>query len=673
MLANGFGEHNIQGIGDKHIPLIHNVMATDLVVGVSDRATDQLLVLFNTAVGREYLVRRRGVPAETVAALGSLGLSSICNVLAAIKVARNQRLGPDDVILTVATDGAELYGTELERIVARDFPGGFDAVAAGRDVRGLAGGRRRRPRPRGHARRPRPHLRPRLLHLGGAAGRVDRGVRGPARPGVLDGDPRDRGPLGRADRRVQRAGHGTAGMTSVPEWPGRAVVSTGAGHRRDAVPPPAVETGLVCAGCGALAPAHRPFTPRCPNRRPGDDIDHVMARGIDLLRLDPPADPDPNPFVRYRALFHAYHVARAAGWGDARYVDLVRELDDAVAGVDGHGFRVTPLVRAPAIARAAGLGPDGTVWVKDETGNVAGSHKARHLFGILLELRVAEALGDGDPASPLAIASCGNAALAAAVVARAAARELRVFVPESADAAVVDRLRELGAVVVTCPRRPGEAGDPSYLRLQEALADGRRPVHLPGPRQRPRDRGRGDACLGDRRRAARGRRLPGPDRRPGRRRGARIGDRAGVRRRGGDRRHRDRAPILDTVQARGGAPLARAYERVLADLGLVAGTPADPDVVHDGLRRVADHRSRYMWPWETEPASVAHGILDDETYDWLAVVRAMLVTGGRARRRRRARPPRGQRARLRGHRHRCRRDGHRRRGRPARARRGRAS
>ena len=138
MLANGFGEHNIQGIGDKHIPLIHNVMATDLVVGVSDRATDDLLVLFNTACGRDYLVRRRGVPAETVEALGSLGLSSICNVLAAIKVARHQRLGPDDVILTVATDGAAMYGTEIERIVARDFPAGFDAVAAGETFGALA-------------------------------------------------------------------------------------------------------------------------------------------------------------------------------------------------------------------------------------------------------------------------------------------------------------------------------------------------------------------------------------------------------------------------------------------------------------------------------------------------------------------------------------------------------
>jgi cysteine synthase len=131
MLASGFGEHNIQGIGDKHIPLIHNVMATDLVVGISDRATDQLLVLFNTEVGRRYLVERRGVSEELVAALSSLGFSSICNVLAAIKVARQQRLGPDDVLLTVATDGAALYETEIDRITARDFPGGFDAVAAG--------------------------------------------------------------------------------------------------------------------------------------------------------------------------------------------------------------------------------------------------------------------------------------------------------------------------------------------------------------------------------------------------------------------------------------------------------------------------------------------------------------------------------------------------------------
>ncbi len=130
MLANGFGEHNIQGIGDKHIPLIHDVMATDFVVGVSDRATDRLAVLLATPEGREYLTQRHGVDAATIAAFESMGLSSICNVLAAIKVARYEGYGPDDLIVTVATDGAAMYETERTRIIARDFPHGFDAIEA---------------------------------------------------------------------------------------------------------------------------------------------------------------------------------------------------------------------------------------------------------------------------------------------------------------------------------------------------------------------------------------------------------------------------------------------------------------------------------------------------------------------------------------------------------------
>jgi cysteine synthase len=131
LLRNGFGEHNIQGIGDKHVPYIHNVMNTDLVAGISDRATDQLYVLFNTDVGRDYLRRRRRVPDETLAHLGSFGFSGICNVLAAIKTARHLRLGADDAVVTVATDGGAMYTTERDKAVAKHFAGGFDAVAAG--------------------------------------------------------------------------------------------------------------------------------------------------------------------------------------------------------------------------------------------------------------------------------------------------------------------------------------------------------------------------------------------------------------------------------------------------------------------------------------------------------------------------------------------------------------
>jgi hypothetical protein len=88
MLCNGFGEHNIQGIGDKHIPLIHNVMNTDFVVAVSDRSTDGLGVLFNSEAGRAYLRQQRRIPPALLEQLPAFGLSSICNVLTAIKTAK---------------------------------------------------------------------------------------------------------------------------------------------------------------------------------------------------------------------------------------------------------------------------------------------------------------------------------------------------------------------------------------------------------------------------------------------------------------------------------------------------------------------------------------------------------------------------------------------------------
>ena len=105
MLENGFGEHNIQGIGDKHIPLIHNVMNTDVVAAVSDRATDELDVMFNTAAGCKYLAERKGVPVEIVETLKHFGFSAICNVIAAIKTAKLLGLGANDALITIATDG----------------------------------------------------------------------------------------------------------------------------------------------------------------------------------------------------------------------------------------------------------------------------------------------------------------------------------------------------------------------------------------------------------------------------------------------------------------------------------------------------------------------------------------------------------------------------------------
>jgi len=133
LLENGFGDHNIQGIGDKHVPLIHNVMNTDDVIAVSDRSTDALDALFNTDAGRAHLVDRVGLDPALVEALQHMGYSSSCNALAAIKLAKERGLGRDDVIVTVATDGSELYDAERSEYLAANHPDGYDAVAAAAD------------------------------------------------------------------------------------------------------------------------------------------------------------------------------------------------------------------------------------------------------------------------------------------------------------------------------------------------------------------------------------------------------------------------------------------------------------------------------------------------------------------------------------------------------------
>jgi cysteine synthase len=130
LLYNGYGEHNIQGIGDKHVPFIHNVLNTDFTIAVSDEASDSLNLLFNTQVGHEFLSKRIGIDTDALESLANLGLSSIANVIASIKYARYNNLGSDDVVLTVATDGSEMYGTELEKTLSNRFSSNFDELAA---------------------------------------------------------------------------------------------------------------------------------------------------------------------------------------------------------------------------------------------------------------------------------------------------------------------------------------------------------------------------------------------------------------------------------------------------------------------------------------------------------------------------------------------------------------
>jgi threonine synthase len=349
-------------------------------------------------------------------------------------------------------------------------------------------------------------------------------------------------------------------------------------------------------------------------------MDHILVRVLDTKVVRWPHETETNPFLAYRSLFHSYHLARAGGMTDKGYRRLVLDLDASVAEIDCRGFRITPFRRAEKLSSRLGFNAMGGVWIKDETGNVSGSHKARHLMAIAIHLRVAEHLGLTQKTSPpmLAIASCGNAALAAAVVARAMGRELEVFVPTDAPIPTITRLEELGARITVCPREPAIRGDPTYHRLRQALAAGALPF----------------TCQGNQN----GLVIEG---------GETLGwemsieaphiDRVVVQVGGGAlassivQAFREAAqlgsisspPRIDTVQTRSAFPLKRAYERVVAR---VRAGQAPIDV----LRYAATHRSEFMWPWEETPRSSAHGILDDETYDWLAIVTGMASTGGRA-------------------------------------------
>jgi threonine synthase len=375
---------------------------------------------------------------------------------------------------------------------------------------------------------------------------------------------------------------------------------------------------VACAGCGTVL-ADVPYPFRCPRAEELPDADHVVSRRLTGRH---PIEPDGQPFLRYRRFLYAWHFGRAHGLADTAWADTVRRLDDEVARVDGRGFAMTPLRRSAALEARLGMSPQGAIWIKDETGGVAGSHKARHLMGIMIQLEVVRALGLDDPRRRgLAIASCGNAALAAAAVARAAGYPLRVFVPVSADPEVIDRIASHGATVERCAREPGVAGDPTYRRFRAAVADGALPFCCQGPDNGLTIDGGATLWL----EVAEALRGAPPDRVVVQVGGGALA--SACVQAFGDMHATGRCPpipALHAVQTRGAHPLERAYAAVRARLPSGADAGAICAAMHDART----HRASCMWPWETEPHSVAHGILDDETYDWAAIVEGMLRSGG---------------------------------------------
>jgi threonine synthase len=353
-----------------------------------------------------------------------------------------------------------------------------------------------------------------------------------------------------------------------------------------------VIVGLRCAVCAATLDIGTPLAWKCPNASLADPhhVLHFVEGGHPAELLD-----SDHPFVRYGPRLAWWQSARAHGMT----ASACAALTDQVLGAVAAEFAVTPFDRSEALTAAVGA----EVWAKDETGNVAGSHKARHLATILLHLRAAETLGLLPRGrAPLAIASCGNAAIAAATLAASADWPLDVFVPTWMSDPVGVALEALGARVHRCARRADDPpGDPAVLRFREAVAAGSIPFSVQGPENA--------YCLDG-----------------GRTLGWELADQAAAA---------GAQLTAIYVQVGGGALAACTGQALGPSVALRVVQAAGAAPFDAALRRSAafarpeQHWSDVMRAWH-EPHSLADGIVDDETYDWIAVRDVVLASGGRS-------------------------------------------
>lgn len=387
-----------------------------------------------------------------------------------------------------------------------------------------------------------------------------------------------------------------------------------------------------CSACGRELDLLRELPFRCPNATEGDDRDHVLGF---IQRATPDAWPvslDPNPFQRFAGFSLARALSDAIGLSRQVYAQLVTELDEAVAAVDGAGFRTTPYLHDEALG----------LWIKDETGAVGGSHKARHLMGVALYMAVAAKvpiLAEQLEGASLAISSCGNAARSAATLAAAMGRKLDVFLPTWAKESTVEYLSRLGANLHICERvEGGPPGDPCYHGFQAAMRAGSIPFTCQGHEN-------GLAIDG-------GRSLAWELAEQHMSSGSPHLQRLFIQVGGGalasssiqglwmarDAQVIPELPAVHAVQVESVQPLVRAWRKLAAELlgesapdhEMAARVHAERSAedIHTAVHAATNQRSRYMWPVEGEPKSVATGILDDETYDGFAVMLGMLLTGG---------------------------------------------
>lgn len=426
---------------------------------------------------------------------------------------------------------------------------------------------------------------------------------------------------------------------------------------------------LYCPACDRTYPLDQGLF-SCPKARPGEE--HTLRKifgpkaDFTIMAQDLLArwkSGDRNSFSVYQRLLGSQDLL-----GDDRFSILLDYFRKPMTTYEGKCFQVTPLVEAPGITEI--LEGQGRIWIKDETENITGSHKGRHLMGALLYLEVLRLLRQETDRRVLAIYSCGNAALAAAAVARAGSYELHAFVPRDLDPTLQQMLVDRDAAVERIQRDETGDGDPCYLAFRDAVDQkGWVPFACSGPDNWSNIEG-GETLGGETVLQLRQ---------------AGVEPACMVLQIGGGALGRavaqawdllrrleiiDYMPRVYVCQPEGGFPFVRAYYRMLkriadhndlpmdwaydreedpadeldrlrgyagADMGQVIALAAfvrenfEKEAVQKPLAHGVIHRNEYMWAWDgAAPQSAAHGILDDETYDWYDLLRAVLKSGGKA-------------------------------------------
>lgn len=357
---------------------------------------------------------------------------------------------------------------------------------------------------------------------------------------------------------------------------------------------------------------------KCPH---GQKDFHVLVPHFDTkqqLKIPENFTLNDHPFFKYRQFISSWCLL-----GNDQYLSLLKTVNNNLKKIGEPSFKTTPLLNNSDLEKKLNL-RQGSLFIKEETGNVSGSHKSRHALGNLLYLEAIRTLSKGKKRN-LAIYSCGNAALGAAAVAKALEYKLYTFVPENVDTDIEKRLVQYGARVVKVKRETLGKGDPCYLRFLEATNKlGFVPCSCSGPDNWPNIEG-GATIIYEFIDQIKNQFKAYPDvlvvqvgggaLASSIIYGSRLLKEAGFI---------NKLPRIFLVQTESCYPLYKTYKEV------VKIKQKDKDLSINGLfQKVGKKGKFYMEAWSKNiPESLAEGILDDTTYDWLNCLEGVLESGG---------------------------------------------